>query len=179
MKCKNCKTEHNGNYGSGRFCSQKCAKGFSTKEKRKEINKKISLALGGTGISKKCLNCGKIIKSSKYCSPYCGAEYRKKQFSLMVEEIGYFPNLSAKTGGSSVIKVKEYLAKKNGRKCSICGRLKWNKKPINLWLDHIDGNATNHKIINLRLICPNCDAQSETYCGRNRGRGKRKIKLIS
>jgi 5-methylcytosine-specific restriction endonuclease McrA len=40
--CENCNIEHNGEYGSGRFCSVKCARGFSTKEKRKEINEKVS-----------------------------------------------------------------------------------------------------------------------------------------
>lgn len=41
-KCENCKNEHDGSYGSGRFCTSKCARGFSTKAKRKEINEKVS-----------------------------------------------------------------------------------------------------------------------------------------
>ncbi len=48
MKCENnCGKEHNGEYGSGRFCSDKCARSFSTKSKRKEINKKVSQSLKG------------------------------------------------------------------------------------------------------------------------------------
>lgn len=47
MICENCKTKHDGSYGSGRFCSCKCARGFSTKAKRKEINKKVSKSLKG------------------------------------------------------------------------------------------------------------------------------------
>lgn len=43
--CENCKSHHDGSYGSGRFCSIKCSRGFSTKEKRIEINSKISLKL--------------------------------------------------------------------------------------------------------------------------------------
>lgn len=31
MKCESCKQKHNGQYGSGRFCSTKCARAFSTK----------------------------------------------------------------------------------------------------------------------------------------------------
>ena len=42
MVCENCGSEHNGSYGSGRFCCEKCARGFSTKEKREEINEKVS-----------------------------------------------------------------------------------------------------------------------------------------
>jgi ribosomal protein S16 len=48
MNCENCNNEHNGSYGSGRFCSIKCSKSFSTKNKRKEINLKVSSKLNGT-----------------------------------------------------------------------------------------------------------------------------------
>jgi hypothetical protein len=40
--CEYCNNNHNSSYGSGRFCSQKCARGFSSREKRQEINKKVS-----------------------------------------------------------------------------------------------------------------------------------------
>ena len=43
---------------------------------------------------------------------------------------------------------------------------------IPLIVDHIDGNYRNILDTNLRLICPNCDAQLSTYKGRNRGRGR-------
>jgi len=57
MKCENCNDEHNGKYGSGRFCTSKCARGFSTKSKRKEINKKVSKKLKG-----KLISCNRIKK---------------------------------------------------------------------------------------------------------------------
>lgn len=41
-KCENCSSLIIQKYGSGRFCSQKCARSFSTKSKRKEINEKLS-----------------------------------------------------------------------------------------------------------------------------------------
>jgi hypothetical protein len=54
-------------------------------------------------------------------------------------------------------------------KCEVCGcESMWNDKPISMELDHIDGDRTNHKLENLRTICPNCHSQTETYRSRNR-----------
>lgn len=73
MKCNNCECEHDGSYGSGRFCSLKCARGFSTKAKRKEIAKKISLTLTGRNMTpEQCL------KISKNHSKYWNGKSRKK-----------------------------------------------------------------------------------------------------
>ncbi len=43
--CECCKTDIIEKYGSGRFCSAKCARSFSTKANRKEINEKVSKSL--------------------------------------------------------------------------------------------------------------------------------------
>lgn len=66
MKCEKCGEEHNGEYGSGRFCNSKCARGFSTIEKRKEINRKVSKLLSGY----RCVKGGKI----KLCDYGCGQD---------------------------------------------------------------------------------------------------------
>jgi riboflavin synthase alpha subunit len=40
-------------------------------------------------------------------------------------------------------------------------------REINLELDHIDGKRSNHKLENLRLLCPNCHSQTDTYRAKN------------
>lgn len=53
--------------------------------------------------------------------------------------------------------------------CSICGLgPEWNGKPITLQLDHINGIYNDHRIENLRILCPNCHSQTSTFCGGNK-----------
>ncbi len=74
---------------------------------------------------------------------------------------------SLKTDGSR----KSRLLKEFGNQCQICGLTEWLGKPAPIELDHIDGNCENNLKTNLRLICPNCQSQTDTFCGKNMGRG--------
>jgi hypothetical protein len=171
MICENCGIEHNGSYGSGRFCSQKCARGFSTKFNRKETSKKVSLKLSGGKQKNKCLYCDTIVKKNrhKFCGRECAFKYKKEQ---------YIRNLEHKQVFSSQGNARTYLLYKNGNKCEICGTEVWNGKPVPLVMDHIDGNSDNHSFNNCRLICRNCDGQLDTYSGRNIGKGRKTKRMI-
>lgn len=57
------------------------------------------------------------------------------------------------------------------RRCSWCRRARWNGFAIPLELDHVNGDRSDNRLENLRLLCPNCHAQTPTYRGRNIGRG--------
>jgi len=53
--------------------------------------------------------------------------------------------------------------------CTSCGiGDEWNGNPIVLQLDHINGIHDDHRLENLRLLCPNCHSQTDTWCGRNK-----------
>ena len=52
-------------------------------------------------------------------------------------------------------------------KCEVCERTMWMGIKIPLELDHIDGNHFNNELINIRILCPNCHAQTLTNSGRN------------
>lgn len=61
--------------------------------------------------------------------------------------------------------------------CEICGILdKWNGKKLNLQLDHINGIPNDHRIENLRIVCPNCHSQTETFSGSGKRRKGKMVK---
>lgn len=51
-------------------------------------------------------------------------------------------------------------------RCSSCGLEEWLGVTAPLQIDHIDGNRVNCLRSNLRFLCPNCHALTDTYAGR-------------
>ena len=52
--------------------------------------------------------------------------------------------------------------------CKECGNKgEWRGQKMALELDHINGINNDHRIENLRWLCPNCHAITPTYAGKN------------
>jgi HNH endonuclease len=55
--------------------------------------------------------------------------------------------------------------------CELCGQGElWQGHRMSLVLDHINGVRDDHRLENLRILCPNCNATLDTHCGRNKPR---------
>ena len=83
--------------------------------------------------------------------------------------------LTNKSTYKSTSHLKDRLVKEGVLKyqCSICGNQgNWMGKELTLQLDHIDGNKTNNELSNLRLLCPNCHTQTETYGSKRRTKSR-------
>ena len=138
---------------SNKYCCRSCSIEVSNRKRAKLIEKN-------------CINCNNILGKSaiKFCSNKCQREYE------------YSQRVSMWINGNHSIKSRDffrrYLTETYGYKCSCCNISEWNGKSIVLEIDHIDGNSENNKPENLRLICPNCHSQTDTYKARNIGKGR-------
>lgn len=69
--------------------------------------------------------------------------------------------------------IKKRLRKEGllGNVCAECGLgPEWNGRELTLVLDHINGIRDDHRLGNLRTLCPNCNSQQSTFAGRNKAR---------
>jgi hypothetical protein len=115
-----------------------------------------------------CKRCNKKIyrqNQSGYCFT-CFQAIRNEKIIVKWKETG-----DTGCGVATTLRncIRDYILDKQNCRCAICNiDNKWNGKDLHFILDHIDGNASNNFECNLRLICPNCDSQLDTYKSRNK-----------
>jgi len=125
-----------------------------------------------------CENCGKECDfySKKFCCKECEIEYKSKQkYNDFLEN-----NNDYCRANYQLKPIKKFILLEQNNKCAICNMNNtWNDKKIVFILDHIDGNAANNKRENLRLICPNCDSQLDTYKSKNKNSARKERYKLS
>ena len=120
---------------------------------------------GGPKILKKYVEIWAI--PTDHFDPYAAARAalaRHQQRATPVEEW----LVAGRVVGSAKLKEKLYAAGLKERRCELCGQgEEWRGRRMSLILDHVNGVRTDHRIENLRIVCPNCNATLDTHCGRN------------
>ncbi len=116
-----------------------------------------------------CKNCEKKIeyfssqKNGVYCSNRCQGDYTlKKRF---------------KEGTRWNYAMRNYIIRERGEKCEKCGIAEWNKNVLSFHVDHINGDRKDNRFENLKILCPNCHSQTDTFASKNVSEfGKEKMK---
>jgi len=70
------------------------------------------------------------------------------------------------------VKQRLFAAGLKDERCESCGITEWRGAPISLELHHLNGKGLDNRIENLRVLCPNCHSQTDTWGGRNRTRDR-------
>jgi len=117
-------------------------------------------------IKKENLNREKFIENTKKNM----FPFEKKLEDILIENSTYL--------SSSNLKTKLLKYESINYQCYICGISRWNNKKLVLQLDHINGINNDNRIENLRLLCPNCHSQTETYAGKKKKNKVKQKKLI-
>ena len=116
----------------------------------------------------KCKNCNKEIsyyssnRFGVWCSNRCQGDFAiKKRF---------------KNGTAWRYYMRNYLLRSRGEKCENCQITHWNGKKISLHIDHVNGNRKDNRLKNLKILCPNCHSQTETWGIKNISeKGKKRL----
>lgn len=120
---------------------------------------------------KRCLGCDEPLNKRhqvSYCSNRCQRDTERRRRTAAWLESG----IGEPAGGHRHY-IRLHIMDDQANVCAICASPTiWNGLELRFVLDHVDGDASNNRRENLRLVCPNCDSQLPTYKGKNRGRGR-------
>lgn len=160
--CKFCQTPITYENRRNDFCNHSCAANYHNESR-------MGFTLAEDKVFN-CLHCGKEFEANgmaehKYCSRDCMMDFWWKETKIELLKLGVDNSAANRTG-------KKYLIELHQGKCQICNKSEWQGQPMPLVLDHISGNPYDNSLTNLRVICHNCNAQTPTFTGRNKGNGR-------
>lgn len=177
INCVNCGKETS----NPKFCSRSC--GISHNNKLNPKRKKGVVSPNDNNgclprVPAKpidCKTCQKTFIPSSSKKTYCSLECHNNYYANYIEKTGTFLQPGCSGGGCNKA-IRKYMVNKHGNQCMVCGldANNWNGKSMTLIVDHINGDAYDCSVANIRLVCPNCDSQLPTYKGRNKGKSTRR-----
>lgn len=154
MICERCGKEHDGSFGSGRFCSRACANSRVFSEAAKKKKSKALKGKPGNGFGFKS-----------------GFDPRRKQWTPEDRKLGGLRQREAcerrylETSFEDLswnLKKRRVIEEQKGA-CNRCHSALWLELPLVLEIHHKDGNNKNDERTNLEGLCPNCHSLTDTW----------------
>lgn len=160
----------------GLFCTTTCSTEYGRREAiRKYEENPTACRHCGTTVPYKRRNFNRI-----FCSGSCRATHtnqlRPKKPKVSKRELARQQETVRFERGEITTRatLRRHLLRVQDGKCASCPTTtEWEGKSLTLVVDHVDGDASNNLPANLRLLCPNCNSQTSTFGGRNKGNGRR------
>ena len=146
MKCIKCNNEHDGSFGSGKYCSRACA---NSRVRTDEVKKKISIGVRNN----------EYLQSDEWKAKVIAANKNPEK----IYKVAKTKKANRNYDTAHIWSIKRWIKEERGNKCEECGVTEWNGKRLTLEVDHIDGDTNNNDIKNLKVLCPNCHSQTPTW----------------
>lgn len=106
-----------------------------------------------------CKNCKKEFSYNQsqskgvWCSNRCQGDYKLKQRFIEGTRWNHA--------------MRNLLIRERGEMCERCEIVDWNGTCLVFHVDHINGDRTDNRKENLKVLCPNCHSQTETFGSKN------------
>ena len=113
--------------------------------------------------------------SFRKCQAHFGFSYvtwakAVKAGRILTRPVKVWTAEEALANSKSRITIKRHLLKAGiiVNRCDWCGLTEWRGRPLSIQIDHVNGIRDDHRLENLRMLCPNCHSQTDTFAARNR-----------
>lgn len=140
------------------FSEEELKKIISESYSDREVALKLGYAVNGGGTMSSIHKMYQQIKAD--ISHFKGQGWNKNNYNYDA-----FTTNSYKKNGKTTRKALIYL---RGEKCENCGISEWLGQPINLEVHHVNGDRTDNRLENLKLLCPNCHSYTPNFTHSNK-----------
>lgn len=162
--CEQCGKEHDGSFGSGRFCSRSCSNKWVALHQSDEAKaRKIEKGKGNLTNAGKGWNLTK--EQNKHYARMgaaAAASVKRERRRLWLIEV-FEGKIDPWDGSYRTLRDCLITFGYKERVCEVCGNREWLGEPIPLELHHKDGDRKKNELDNLQLLCPNCHSLTDNY----------------